>query len=80
MPTKKKKKKPSASGSASHAALRSGSFKGVNPDVEDELTALESIFGDSIEVDADRQGFTLLIVPHPAEMDANYTSCELQLR
>lgn len=68
MPGKKKKKK------------KTGNFASENPDVEEELIALDSIYGDSFEFDEDRHGFTVLIVPHPGEMEENHCTAELHVR
>lgn len=47
-------------------------------DVQDEVLAIESIFGSSFEADENRKGFKLRIVPHPGEAEANYTSVMLE--
>ena len=72
MPLNKKKKKK-ACGGGNHATS-------TNPDVEEEILALESIYAEEFAVDHDRQGFTCRIVPHPGDMEENFTSAELHVR
>lgn len=36
-----------------------------NAIAEEELSALESIYGDGLEVDSDRHGFCVEVIPHP---------------
>ena len=71
---KKKKKKASGSGGIHLHGVAS------NPDIEEELLALESIYAEEFEVDPDRKGFTCMIVPHPGDMEENYASAELHVR
>ena len=72
MPGKNKKNKKSSN--------PGGQFAEENIDVEEELLALDSIYGDSFSCDADRRGFTVLIVPHPGEMEENHCTAELHVR
>lgn len=69
----KKKKKKKAGGGGGHAASS-------NPEIEEELMALESIYAEEFEADTDRRGFTCMIVPHPGDVEENFTSAELHVR
>ena len=46
----------------------------------EELAALEAIYGDDIQIDDDRHGFSLRILPHPAELQENLVSTVLTIR
>ena len=49
-------------------------------EVEDELTALQAIFGDDLTMEESRDAFTLLVVPHPGDAEANYVSIKLEMK
>lgn len=46
----------------------------------EELAALEAIYGDDIQIDEDRHGFSLRVLPHPAELQENLVSSVLCVR
>lgn len=46
----------------------------------EELLALEAIYGEELSVLPDRSGFSLLIVPHPGEAEANHVSVRVTVR
>jgi hypothetical protein len=47
----------------------------------EELAALEAIYGgDDIHIDDDRHGFSLRVLPHPAELQENLVSTVLSVR
>ena len=45
----------------------------------EELAALQAIY-ESIELDDDRHGFSLRVLPHPAELQENLVSTVLSVR
>lgn len=49
-------------------------------DAAEELAALEAIYGDDIQIDDDRHGFSLRVLPHPAELQENLVSTVLAVR
>lgn len=61
---KKKNRKKHGSAAAAEALDRSEQY--------DELLALSAIYGDDLEIREDRQGFRLLVQPHPGEAEANH--------
>lgn len=71
----KKKKQGGKRRSAAVAALE-------QEEAKEELLALTAIFGEDIEVHEghDSLGFTLQVVPHPGEAEANYVSVTLVVR
>ena len=46
----------------------------------EELAALEAIYRDDIQIDDDRHGFSLRVLPHPAELQENLVSTVLCVR
>ena len=49
-------------------------------EAREELLALQYIFGEDLVVHEDRLGFTLSIVPHPGEAQANHVAVTLVAR
>lgn len=49
-------------------------------EVRDELLALEAIYGEDFEARGDGSGFSLRVVPHPGEAEANHVSVKLVVR
>ena len=41
---------------------------------------MEAIYGDDIQIDDDRHGFSLRVLPHPAELQENLVSSVLCVR
>ena len=68
MPRSKKKK-----GKKAQAAFLSDS-------VDDELVALQAIYGSAFTLDGDERGFCVEILPHPAEAETNRVAVELCCR
>ncbi len=49
-------------------------------EAQEELTALEAIYAEELTVDDDRHGFSLRVLPHPAELQQNLVSTVLSIR
>lgn len=49
-------------------------------EAQEELIALEAIFGEHFFADDDGRGFRLVVFPHPGEAQANFVSAELSCR
>lgn len=47
---------------------------------EEELVALEAIFGDEFRAHVDGLGADVTIVPHPGELESNFVTCDLHIR
>lgn len=72
MPSKKKKKK-SAVGAG-------GPAPEVKQEIAEEILALEAIYGEDFQLDADGVGFCLHVVPHPGDAQASFTGVVLHVR
>ncbi|KIZ01806.1 putative serine/threonine-protein kinase GCN2 [Monoraphidium neglectum] len=71
MGNKKKKKKAAAVG---------GPPPEVKQEIAEEILALEAIYGEDFQLDADGVGFALRVVPHPGDAQAGFTSVTLHVR
>lgn len=49
-------------------------------EANEELLALEAIYAEDLTVDDDRHGFSLRVLPHPAELQQNLVSTVLAIR
>lgn len=49
-------------------------------EAKDELLALESIFGHDFQLHRDGHGFSMVVLPHSGEEEANFVSVELDVR
>lgn len=46
----------------------------LHEEVQEELVALQAIFGEDLTVHDDQKGFSLRVVPHPGEAEVNHVS------
>jgi hypothetical protein len=51
-----------------------------NTEMEEELQALSSIYDEEFRIDEDRHGFMLRVVPHPGDVDDNWSAVYLHVR
>lgn len=52
----------------------------IKQEIAEELLAIEAIYAEDFQLHDDGVGFTLHIVPHPGELQANYVAVDLDVR